>query len=503
MGRAFVLRRRAGARWWASVGLVGFVAIGWGAACSSSGSHPAALGPEDATSSGGSSSSGGFSSSGGSSSGSSSSSGGDASTDSRSGDAVSDVAADVPLDVAADVPVEACATRCSGVCTDLTSDSNNCGVCANTCGTGQACMNRVCLCTGGKTLCNGTCVDTTSDPTNCGFCSHNCQSTSCTAGLCPTTTIGNADNGQLIADMVIDSTNVYWSWKLLNGAAPPSGGVSYKAFSGGTKINASFVNGAADIRGIYVDTLNLYGTNFYAGSVFSTDLQSGFTSGVYDKAPNVPDAGVPSPDQPIDIVADAQNVYWVDYAQGKVEQASMAGGPIIDLATGRSHPIALALSGGYVYWIDFGTNQASSGSVNRVPVGGDAGASTTLAMNQDQPQDIATDGVNVYWTSRSNSGSVSKVAVTGGSTTVLAQIQGGPWAIVADQPDPDAGTSQTYVYWTNFNDNTVVKVPTGSTGPTAPYILASGQNNPVAIAVDRVSVYWANKGDGSLKKVAK
>jgi hypothetical protein len=418
-------------------------------------------------------------------------------------DVLHDVVSDTSADVMADAPSEACTTLCSGVCTDFRTDSKNCGGCSMACGTGQACVNGTCACTGGKTQCNGSCVDLTSDPNNCGFCLHNCQSPTCTMGLCPTTAIGTSDPGQTLADIAIDSTNVYWSWKALSGSTP-TGGVSFKAFSGASsKTPAPFASGTGDIRGIFVDSLNLYATNYYAGSVLGSDLQGGLTTPVFYQPSSIPDAGIPSAQSPIDIVADPQNVYWVDYA-GTVNQAPLGGGgPVLQLAGGRAHPIAIAVAGAYVYWIDYGTSSANTGSVNKVAIGADAGSITPLATGQNQPQDIATDGTNVYWTSRTNTGYVSKVSVSGGAVTVLAQNQGGPWAITVDQPNPDGGTSEAFVYWTNYNDNNVVKVPTTNTGPSAPFILASQQNNPVAIAVDRVAVYWGNRGDGTLWKVPK
>ncbi len=48
------------------------------------------------------------------------------------------------------------------------------------------------------------------------------------------------------------------------------------------------------------------------------------------------------------------------------------------------------------------------------------------------------------------------------------------------------------------DDRTVMKVPIGG-GPAT--TLASGQNNPRGIAVDRSSVYWVNYVDGSVMKL--
>ena len=69
---------------------------------------------------------------------------------------------------------------CNCMCTDLTSDSTNCGQCGVTCPRGQICSNGACgsvpveECGAGFTNCNGACVDRQSDPANCGQCGVTC-----------------------------------------------------------------------------------------------------------------------------------------------------------------------------------------------------------------------------------------------------------------------------------------------------------------------------------------
>jgi sugar lactone lactonase YvrE len=86
---------------------------------------------------------------------------------------------------------------------------------------------------------------------------------------------------------------------------------------------------------------------------------------------------------------------------------------------------------------------------------------------------------------------VKSIPIGGGSINPIAQNQGAPDGIAVDAQ---------YVYWTNYDDNTVLKAP--KAGGTA-YTLASSQNNPSAIAVDDKNVYWANQGSGYILKVAK
>jgi hypothetical protein len=88
----------------------------------------------------------------------------------------------------------------------------------------------------------------------------------------------------------------------------------------------------------------------------------------------------------------------------------------------------------------------------------------------------------VYWANWGG-GAVMKVPIGGGNPVAVASGQAAPTGIAVD------GTN---IYWTNFDDNTVMKCPV--TGCTQPVLVASGQSNPAGIAVDATSVYWTNSG---------
>jgi hypothetical protein len=97
------------------------------------------------------------------------------------------------------------------------------------------------------------------------------------------------------------------------------------------------------------------------------------------------------------------------------------------------------------------------------------------------------DSRNAYWTNSgsglSDGGSIASVALGGGKLVTLASGQNNPVQIAIDG---------AYVYWTNAGtypnaDGAVVKAPLSGGSPTT---LAPNQDAPLGIAVDATSVYW-------------
>lgn len=84
-------------------------------------------------------------------------------------------------------------TCCSGHCTDLASDVDNCGACGHFCDEPgpfeqAACFDGACVypCVEGAIACNGICTLVESDVDNCGACGNVCPDWAqrCTAGVC-------------------------------------------------------------------------------------------------------------------------------------------------------------------------------------------------------------------------------------------------------------------------------------------------------------------------------
>jgi hypothetical protein len=137
-----------------------------------------------------------------------------------------------------------------------------------------------------------------------------------------------------------------------------------------------------------------------------------------------------------------------------------------------------------------------TGTISRVARTG--GTVQILATAQDQPVALALDASNVYWANAGSTygtGSVMRASLSGGTPVALATDEPAPWDIEVDG---------THVYWSNYppNPGILMKVPISGGSKVE---LASGDEvgTTTEFSVDGSYVYWANwlGSQGSVWKV--
>ncbi len=275
------------------------------------------------------------------------------------------------------------------------------------------------------------------------------------------------------ARVAVDANNVYWT---VEGA----GAVVMKAsLTGGTP--QPLVNDPAAAFGLALDATYVYFTQPNAGRVMRVPIAGGPAEPLASQI-----------DSPLHLAIDGANLYWTGgKTVGNIMKLPLHdGATATTLLTGLGRPRAIAVDGGFVFWTDF-----ADGSVQRATTGDGDGGATPSAMRLTyglvQPSDLVVVAGYAYVPDQA--GRVMRVPVTGGAPEKLADTVGVPFGIASDGVD---------VYWSTLGDGAVFKTAVTGVGPAQ--ILAMGQADPHFVAVDATTIYWGNwGGGGSVNKIAK
>jgi hypothetical protein len=176
----------------------------------------------------------------------------------------------------------------------------------------------------------------------------------------------------------------------------------------------------------------------------------------------------------------------------------LGGGPVTTLATAQNNPQSIAVDAANVYWTNKGTANEGTfapsytdGSVMQMPIGG--GAPITLANNQLLLGSLAVDATSVYWTNAGTTGDdgqVMKAPIGGGApATALATGQFLPSGVALD--------ADSVVWLTprlNSDDVTLMKVSKGG-GTATEVATSSALSTDAPFAVDATTIYCAAGGD--------
>ncbi|HEY8086318.1 MAG TPA: hypothetical protein VIF09_00685, partial [Polyangiaceae bacterium] len=143
-----------------------------------------------------------------------------------------------------------------------------------------------------------------------------------------------------------------------------------------------------------------------------------------------------------------------------------------------------------IAWTDFGQGAANTdGALFAVPA--DAGFTPdahAVLSGQPGPSALATDGADLVWAEygpTADAGSVRRVPLDGGGSTLLAAAQASPASVA---------TYAGFVYWASLGDGTVRRVKDDGTGPVE--TVSAGEIAPAAVYADATGVYWIDAGTG-------
>jgi hypothetical protein len=185
---------------------------------------------------------------------------------------------------------------------------------------------------------------------------------------------------------------------------------------------------------------------------------------------------------PCSMVVDDMFAYWASGSLGVVQRARVRGGVAQTLSSGMGAEF-LAIGDQSLYFAGqfaYPTKLALSGGV------------AARLTNSRGAAGMAIDRQNLYWTMRegaSTRGDVRQVSLDGGAVSTLAQSEGMPQGIAADDQS---------VYWANNQSGEIRKL-SHSSGVII--TLVAGEFTPTVLAIDDTSVYWSALG--GLRKVAK
>ncbi|MDI1483908.1 hypothetical protein [Polyangium sp. y55x31] len=305
---------------------------------------------------------------------------------------------------------------------------------------------------------NGCEVDTQVDPAHCGACGAACTATNgtpgCSAGSC---VIAACDPGRSDCD------------------DDPSNGCEVA----GSCMAFPIASGLGRITNLAVDDTYVYVLGHYDNDRITR---------IQKTPPYTATTLYTASSFMVDIHVVGSDLYWTDYSAGTLSKAPLAGGgPIQTVASGFTSIGAVLIEPTRHVW----TIYAGTGGLNWTPIGG--GATTTLGTIPGNYSGgvLMLPGGDYLITSQSSQ-YLFRIPSGGGAATQEYDL--GPGRVSTQLAE------DTSAFYTATYGSEVLRVDKTTKAVT---VVASGQPQPVGVAVDAKHVYWGNYFGGDVWAVHK
>ncbi len=214
-----------------------------------------------------------------------------------------------------------------------------------------------------------------------------------------------------------------------------------------------------------------------------------------------PASGVTQPFGPpgnsgLDVVADANKVYWIQVKQSgqppiEIVSEAVGGGSPTTLVSGAQAQ-HLALDGSYVYFTTSDSDPAHPHSVERVPT---SGGTVEVLGSGVSLYGLAVAPGGVYFADRNNATNLGLIyyAPFGGKQVSVATQQGFPSLLAIDS---------VRVYWLDEWPPDVKALSQSGGAPQALYSAKSGTSTPKGIWLEAGNVYFTDHDTGDVREVA-
>jgi len=139
------------------------------------------------------------------------------------------------------------------------------------------------------------------------------------------------------------------------------------------------------------------------------------------------------------LTVDETDVYFTiygmsTYEDGAVRKVPRGGGPIINLATNENSPWPIVLHGDRVFWANYGLTTPGSAIKSARRDGTDQRVLVQVAGTGHGPPDLVLDGDEIFWVENDGAaGAVRRARADGGEVRTLATMQDGPNGIAVDR----------------------------------------------------------------------